>query len=80
MGLTQQTDFAKKTGICCTKAVIHDGSLPHDPAMQTIVNGVHAVTHNPTVMIEILAIRISADVCFWSALLRRDVTFIFLAC
>ena len=80
IGLTQHVVFAMNTGSCCMKAVIHEASSPQDPAMQTTVNGVQAKVHTPTVIIEILAMRISADMLFWSELLRSEATFIFLAC
>ena len=67
------------TGMEETRGVILLTS-PQVPNMQITVNGVHAKVHRVTLMMATLAIRISAEALCWSALLRRDATFIFLAC
>ena len=60
IGLYAQDVFAKMTGSSHTNGVILEVS-PQVPSMQTIANGLQAMTHKDTLMMATLAMRISAE-------------------
>ena len=78
-GLYAHEVFDRITGSSHTKGVILDVS-PQVPSMQITAKGLHAMIHKVTLITATLAMRISAETACWSALLLREVTFIFLAC
>ena len=78
-GFQAQEVLAKRTGSSFTIGPINDGSL-QVPNMETNMNGVQAVIHPMTLMMATLAARVSEESCCCSGVLRREATFIFLAC
>ena len=79
MGLYTQDALDMMTGIAETKGVILLTS-PHVPIKQTTANGVQDSNHSVTLVMDTFAMRISAETWSCSELLRKEVTFIFLAC
>ena len=76
MGLYAQEVLDRMTGMADTSGVILLTS-PHVPSRQITANGVHADNHSETLVIDTLAMRISADTASWSLIPVIQSTFAF---
>ena len=79
IGLYKAEVLAQRTGNSDIRGVTNEASC-QVPTMEITANGVQAKIHRQMLMMATLAARISAETASWSELLRREVTFIFLAC